>query len=143
MAQWFSTLDLASGYWQVEVEPADREKTAFVTPHGLYQFRVMPFGLCNAPGTFQRLMERVLAGLHWTSCLVYLDDIIIFSQNVSDHMQKLREVFGRLQKAGLKVKPIKCFLMQRHDDKFKPSLNPLAVHLELGGFLISPHFVGR
>ena len=72
-AKWFSTLDLASGYWQVEVEPADREKTAFATPQGLYQFRVMPFGHCNAPGTFQRLMEHALAGLHWTSCLVYLD----------------------------------------------------------------------
>ena len=112
-AQWFSTLDLASGYWQVEVEPADREKTAFATAHGLYQFRVMPFGLCNAPGTFQRLMEHVLAGLHWTSCLVYLDDIIIFSQTVSDHLQKLQEVLARLQKAGLKIKPSKCFLMQR------------------------------
>ena len=112
-AKWFSTLDLASGYWQVEVEQSDREKTAFTTPQGLYQFRVMPFGLCNAPGTFQRLMERVLAGLHWTSCLVYLDDIIIFSQNIDDHLQKLREVFLRLQGAGLKIKPIKCFLMQR------------------------------
>ena len=122
-AQWFSTLDLASGYWQVEVEPADREKTAFATAHdrektafatahGLYQFRVMPFGLCNAPGTFQRLMEHVLAGLHWTSYLVYLDDIIIFSQTISDHLQKLREVLAKLQKAGLKIKPSKCFLMQ-------------------------------
>ena len=73
----------------------------------------MPFGLCNAPGTFQRLMERVLAGLHWISCLVYLDDIIIFSQSIDDHLQKLREVFVRLQGAGLKIKPIKCFLLQR------------------------------
>ena len=88
-AQWFSMLDLASGYWQVEVEPADREKTTFATAHGLYQFCVMPFGLCNAPGTFQQLMEHVLVGLHWTSCLVYLDDIIIFSQIISDHLQKL------------------------------------------------------
>ena len=111
-AKWFSTLDLASGYWQVEVEQSDREKTAFSTPQGLYQFRVMPFGLCNAPGTFQRLMEHVLAGLHWTSCLVYLDDIIIFSQSIADHLQKLREVFVRLQGAGLKIKPSKCSIMQ-------------------------------
>ena len=63
-AKWFSTIDLASGYWQVEMEPTDREKTAFATPFGLHQFRVMPFRLCNAPGTFQRLMKLVLAGLH-------------------------------------------------------------------------------
>ena len=109
----FQHFDLASGYWQVEVEPADREKTAFATAHGLYQFHVMPFGLCNAPGTFQRLMEHVQAGLHWTSCLVYLDDIIIFSQTISDHLQKLRQVLARLQKASLKIKPSKCFLMQQ------------------------------
>ena len=78
-AKWFSTLDLASSYWQVEVDPRDREKTAFPTPYGLYQFRVMPFSLCNAPGTFQ---HQVLVGLHWTTCLVYLDDIITFSKTI-------------------------------------------------------------
>ena len=79
-ARNFSSLDLASGYWQVPVHPEDGEKTAFVTPDGLYQFRQMPFGLCNAPATFQRLTDRVLANLKWTS-LVYMDDVLIFGSN--------------------------------------------------------------
>ena len=110
---WFSTLDLASGYWQVEVDPAHKEKTAFTTPFGLHQFKVMPFGLCNAPSTFQRLMELVLAGLQWSICLVYLDDIIIHSKTVKEHLARLREVFTRLRQAGLKIKPAKCHLMQK------------------------------
>ena len=104
-AKWFSSLDLASGYWQVEVCPEDWEKTAFVTPYGLFQFRVMPFGLINAPATFQRLMEEVLSGLHWTTWLVYLDDILIFSATVEDHLVRLRDVLDRLKNAGLKIKP--------------------------------------
>ncbi|KAL5484318.1 hypothetical protein EMCRGX_G020792 [Ephydatia muelleri] len=90
-ARWFSCLDLTSGYWQVEVAPEDREKMAFVTPYGLFQFRVMPFGLTNAPATFQHLMERVLAGLHWTTCLIYLDDILIFQCNSPTAFHKLKE----------------------------------------------------
>ena len=74
-ARFFCSLDLASGYWQVEMDAADREKTAFVTQGGL---RVMPFGLVNAPATFERLMERVLRGIAWSECLVYLDDILVF-----------------------------------------------------------------
>ena len=97
----FSVLDLTSGYWQVELDPADKEKTAFATPFGLHQFRVMPFGLTNAPSTFQRLMSLVLSGLCWKTCLVYLDDIIIFSQTVEEHLQRLAEVLRRLKDAGL------------------------------------------
>ena len=86
-AQWFSTLDLRSGYWQVEVNPADREKTAFSTPHGLFQFKVMPFGLCNAPSTFQRLMGLVLAGFRWEICLAYLDDVVVFGRTWKEHLE--------------------------------------------------------
>ena len=68
--KWFSTLDLHSGYWQIEMDPKDKAKTAFVTRNGLYQFNVLPFGLCNAPATFERLMESVLAGLQWETCLI-------------------------------------------------------------------------
>ena len=76
-SKWFITLDLISGYWQVEVSDEDWEKTAFCTPDELFEFNVMLFGLCNAPATFQRLMDAVLADLQWKSCLVYLDDVII------------------------------------------------------------------
>ena len=70
-AKLFSTLDLRSEYWQVQVDPEHREKTTFCTSEGLFEFNVMPFGLCNAPATFQRLMDSVLTGLHWKTCLVY------------------------------------------------------------------------
>ena len=83
---WFSTLDMVSGYWQIEVGEQDREKTAFCTPYGLYKFNVMPFGLCNAPATFQRLMDLALAGLQMTHCLVYIDDVIIVGRSFDEHL---------------------------------------------------------
>ena len=110
---WFSTIDLVSGYWQVEVDEVDRPKTAFCTLDGLYQFRVMPFGLCNAPATFQRLMDLVLSGLQWSHCLVYLDDVIILGTSFYDHLSKLAVVFERLRRAGLKLKTSKCAFFQR------------------------------
>ena len=99
----FSTLDLISGYWQVEVNKEDREKTAFCTHEGLFEFKMMHFGLCNAPATFQRLMNLVLAGLQWSSCLVYLDDIIILGRDFEEHLERTRAVLERLRKAGLKL----------------------------------------
>ena len=112
-AKWFCTLDLCSGYWQVEVEPRDRPKTGFVTRKGLFQFQVMPFGLCNAPATFERLMETVLAGLQWDICLIYLDDIIVYGRDFDEVIKNLSAVFERLLSAGLKLKPRKCKLFAR------------------------------
>ena len=110
--QWFSTLDLASGYWQVSLSPDARCKTAFVTHSGLFQFRVMPFRLCNAPATFERLMDRVLQGLRWSRCLVYLDDIISFGTTFDDALDNLTLIFERLRSYGLQLKSSKCHLFQ-------------------------------
>jgi len=112
-AKYFSTLDLKSGYWQVKVDERDKEKTAFSTGKGLWQFTVMPFGLCNAPRTFEQLMERVLAGLSLSTALVYLDDIIIPRKSFRHQLQNLRQVLQRLQEAHLKLAPKKCTLFQK------------------------------
>uniref|UniRef100_W8B595 RNA-directed DNA polymerase n=1 Tax=Ceratitis capitata TaxID=7213 RepID=W8B595_CERCA len=111
--EWFSTLDLKSGYWQVEMSEEDKEKTAFSVGNGLWQFTVMPFGLCNAPATFERLMDHVLKGLHWKTCLVYLDDIIVLGKSFDEHLRNLEEVFQRVAGAGLKLSPKKCSLFKK------------------------------
>ena len=113
VAGCFSTLDLASGYWQVGLTEDAKEKTAFATSQGLYQFKVLPFGLCNVPSTFERLNERVLQGLRWQMLLVYLDDVIIFSRSIEEHISRLEVVFSKLKEVGLKLKPRKCHFFQR------------------------------
>jgi hypothetical protein len=112
-SEWFTTLDLTSGYWQVELSEDAKEKTAFVTRSGLYHWKVLPFGLTSAPSTFERLMETVLRGLQWKTVLVYLDDVVVFSQDVTTHLSRLQEVFDRLRRAGLKLKPEKCHLFKK------------------------------
>ena len=107
-AKYFSTLDLASGYHQVPVDKSDQEKTGFVTPWGHYEYTVMPFGLCNAPATFQRLMALVFSGLIGIDCLIYLDDIIIFKQTFNVHIIRLEKGFALLQQENLKIKLSKC-----------------------------------
>ena len=103
-ACYFSTLDLASGYWQVEMDSPSKEKTAFTTYSGLYQFREMPFGLVNAPATFQRLMEVVLSGLARTVCVVYLDDILVFGRSLSEHNANLTSSSGTPTKSWIALK---------------------------------------
>ena len=113
-AKFFSTLDLKSGYWQVPIREQDKEKTAFRTCSGqLYEFNQLPFGLCNAPATFSRLMDHTLAGLAWNICLYYLDDIIVFSASWEEHLERLRAVFERLRRANLKLGAAKCHLARK------------------------------
>ena len=105
----FTSLDLKSGYWQVELDDDSIPLTAFtVGPLGLYECVCMPFGLMNAPATFQRLMESCLGELHLNWCIIYLDDVIIFSENPEEHLIRLEGVFKKLRTAGLKLKPSKC-----------------------------------
>ena len=107
-AQWFSALDLAAGYWQIPLAPDSRAKTAFRTVHGLYEFNVLPFGLCNAPSTFQRLMDISLSGLKWDCCMCYIDDILIFSRTFEEHLRHIDAVLTRLETVGLHLKCPKC-----------------------------------
>ena len=110
-SKFFSTLDLASGYWQVEVEDRDRPKTAFTVPSGLYEFQTMPFGLVNAPATFQRVMQKTLQDLVPTACLVYLDDVIVLGKTVDEHLSNLEKVLCRLTEVGLTLQPKKCHFL--------------------------------
>lgn len=112
-AKYFTSLDLESGYWQLPVHPNSRQYTAFVTHDGLYQCKRMSFGLVNAPSVFSRLMSRVLQGLAWDICLVYLDDVIIFSSTFEEHLARLRQVFDRFRDANLTLKPKKSFFGQK------------------------------
>ena len=120
-AKYFTPLDLAAGYWQVPMEAQSQQKTAFATHSSLYEFKVMPLGLCNAPAPFQRLMERILAGLTRSSCMVYLDDILTIWKSFDEHLQNLKQVFQRLRDAGLHLKPAKC--------------HPLAQQVEYLGYM--------
>ena len=108
MAKYFTSLDLKSGFWQIELDEESRPKTAFITHAGLFQFKVMPFGLTNAPATFQRLMDLVLGGLKWSCALVYLDDIIIYSPSFDSHLHHMESVLQRIQSSGLTLQISKC-----------------------------------
>src|ERR1700722_12203088 len=108
-ANWFTTLDLASGYWQVAMNEEDIEKTAFIIPFGLYEFLVMPFGLSYVPGTFQRLINHVLHDFLGQFVAVYLNDVIIYTKGTyEEHLSQIQEVFESFRRANLQIKLKKC-----------------------------------
>ena len=130
-AQFFSTLDLAAGYWQVQMHPDSQQKTAFTTNHGLFEFRVMPFGLRNAPAVFQRLMQQILTGLNPLDgpdfVSVYLDDILVFSTSLEDHLNHLGQVLNRLSEVGLKLKPSKCHFVTQQVEYLGHLITPQGI----------------
>ncbi|KAJ8333963.1 hypothetical protein SKAU_G00412820 [Synaphobranchus kaupii] len=110
--QWFSVLDLRSGYYQISMSEEDKEKTAFICPLGFYQFERMPQGITGAPATFQRLMERAVGDMNLLQCLVYLDDLIVFGRTLEEHEKRLFKVLDRLEECGLKLSIDKCQFCQ-------------------------------
>lgn len=115
-ANYFTTLDLAKGFHQIEMEPKDFEKTAFSTANGHYEFVRMPFGLKNAPATFQRMMRDVLKQFIGKICYVYLDDIIIFSTSLEEHICSLEKIFQRLREVNLKVQLDKTEFLKKETE---------------------------
>jgi len=111
-AKYFNTIDLLSGYWQLGMTQRAKERSAFCTRRGLYQFTRMPFGLSNAPASFCRLMQIILHDLLYVCCICYLDDIIVFGETPEQLMENLDRVFTRLKEKGLKAKPSKCVLFR-------------------------------
>ena len=136
-ATWFSTLDLASGFWQISMHPKDVEKTAFITANGLYKFLAMPFGLNNAPGTFQRLMNFVLKDYLGLFVAVYLDNVIIYTKgSLTLHFDHLRQVFQTLRDACLKIK------LKKYHSCF-PSLSFLGHVVGRGGIQPDPEKINK
>lgn len=110
---WFSRLDANWAYLQVKVKDSDKEKTAFITKYGIFQFKRMGFGLCNAPSTYSRVMNLVLRGLHWKTVLAFLDDILVLGKNFQEHLDNIIEVLQRFRSYSLKLKPKKCILFRK------------------------------
>ena len=123
----FTTLDLMKGYHQIRMHPDSKDTTAFTCHMGHFQYRRMPFGLTNAPATFQRLMNQLFCGKAWDFVFVYLDDLLIVSRSVQEHLGHLKKVLDRLDEAGLHLKPQKCIFMQQQVEYLGHTITPEGV----------------
>ena len=135
-AKLFTSLDLTSSFHQVPIKEEDIPKTAFCTKYGLYEYLTMPMGMSNSPAVLQRLMGLVLNQLQWHSCLIYLDDVLIYGSDFQEHMQRLNEVLSRIRDAGLKLKAEKCQLL-------RPSVNFLGHTISAKGVLPNPENLAK
>lgn len=107
-SKYLSSIDLRSSYWQISVYEMEREKAEFVTLDGLYHFKIMPFGLCNAPATFERMMDFLLRGYKWSTYLCYLDNVIVFPPTFDSHLSHLAAILEVFREAGLQLNSSKC-----------------------------------
>ena len=123
-ARVFSLLDALWGYWQILLAEADRDKTTFTSHMGTHRYLRMPFGLRNAPATFQRILDITLSGARWRFCLVYLDDVIVFSKDYEEHLDHLDHVLGLLKEAGIKLKLKKCFFFKEEVEYLGHRIRP-------------------
>ena len=111
--KYFSTIDLCSGFHQIQVEEQDIFKTAFSVDNGKYEYCRLPMGLSNSPSTFQRVMDNIMTGLQGAECLIYMDDIIVYSSTLEEHLERLEHVFTRLADSNLKIQPDKCEFLRK------------------------------
>ena len=132
----FSSLDLAHGYFQVTMHPDSISKTAFRVPWGLYEFTRMPQGLMNSPSTFQRIMEMIFGDLNLSELVLYLDDVLVYSKTVSEHISRLEKVFKRFSEHGLKLNAAKCKL-------FQPQVAYLGHVVSKDGVAVDPDKIAR
>ena len=131
-AQFFSTLDLASGYHQIAMHPDDQHKTAFVTPMGLFEYTRMPMGLSLAPATFQRLMQSTMSDFIFQFLLVYLDDLLVYSKTFDEYLAHLDRLLQRIIDAGLKLKMDKCQFLRRQVHYLGHTISAEGVSCEAG-----------
>ena len=131
-AKYFSFLDLSNGYYNLEVEEKDKKKTAFITRRGQFEFNRLPFGLCGAPATFQKLMNVILKDVNYQKCLIYLDDVLIFSNSFHNHVKNVKIILEKLRLSGVKLSPTKCFFFKKELAYLGHVISDKGIHTDPG-----------